>query len=37
MPSTATPSRPNRPAPRWYTLPVVREIPAPPVQAGSAW
>jgi hypothetical protein len=29
--------RPNRPAPRWYTLPVVREIPPPPAQPGSGW
>jgi hypothetical protein len=27
----------NRPVPRWYTLPVVREIPAPPVQLGAGW
>jgi hypothetical protein len=34
MSSTA---RINRPTPRWFTLPVVREIPAPPAQAGSGW
>ena len=27
----------NRTAPRWFALPVVREIPAPPAQVGSAW
>jgi hypothetical protein len=29
--------RPNRRPPRWYTLPVVREIPLPPAPAGTAW
>ena len=27
----------NRITPRWFALPVVREIPAPPAQVGSAW
>jgi hypothetical protein len=36
-PHTVPRPRPNRPAPRWYTLPVVREIPAPPVECGTAW
>ena len=34
---TATQPRPNRIPPRWYSLPVVREVPLPPSQPGSAW
>ena len=29
--------RSDRLTPRWYVLPVVREVPAPPAQVGSAW
>jgi hypothetical protein len=42
QPNTVTPPRPNR-VPRtqgtvrWFTLPVVRELPARAAQAGSAW
>jgi hypothetical protein len=34
---TATQPRPNRVAPRWFALPVVRETPLPQATAGSAW
>ena len=34
---TPTPLRPNRIQIRAFALPTVREIPAPPVSAGSAW
>ena len=38
MSPIATPDhQSNRTAPRWFALPVVREIPAPPAQVGSAW
>ena len=29
--------RPNRVAPRWFSLPVVRETPLPQAPAGAAW
>jgi hypothetical protein len=34
---TATQPRPNRVAPRWFAIPVVRETPLPQAPAGSAW
>ena len=34
---TATKPRPNRVAPRWFAIPVVRETPLPQTPAGSAW
>jgi hypothetical protein len=35
--SAHTDLRSNRTTPRWFVLPVVREVPAPPAQVGSAW
>lgn len=38
MSTTATQTaKSSRITPRWFALPVVREIPAPPAQVGSAW
>jgi hypothetical protein len=37
MSTTATQTKSNRISPRWFALPVVREIPAPPAQVGSGW
>jgi len=34
---TATQPRPNRITPRWFSLPVVREVPLPQTQPGSSW
>jgi hypothetical protein len=34
---TVTQPRPNRIAPRWFAIPVVRETPLPQTAAGSAW
>ena len=34
---TASQPRPNRPAPRSFSIPVVRETPLPQAQPGSAW
>jgi hypothetical protein len=36
-PTATTQPRPNRIAPRWFTIPVVRETPLPQATAGSAW
>jgi hypothetical protein len=35
--SAPTDLRSNRITPRWFVLPVVREVPAPPAQVGSGW
>jgi hypothetical protein len=35
--SPHTSARNDRVTPRWYVLPVVREVPTPPAQVGSAW
>jgi len=37
--SAPTPNQPrtDRIVPRWFALPVVREIPTPPAQVGSGW
>jgi hypothetical protein len=37
QPPTPNQPRPNRVAPRWFALPVVRETPLPQSPAGSAW
>ena len=35
--SAPTTLRTDRATPRWFVTPVVRELPAPPAQVGSAW